>query len=35
MGTYAEERDLTVGLRGDTFIEILTGLKKGEQVVGQ
>jgi RND family efflux transporter MFP subunit len=35
MGTYAEERDLTVGLRGDMFVEILSGLEEGEQVVGQ
>jgi len=35
MGDHAEKRSLTVGLRGDTFIEILAGLKEGEQVVGQ
>jgi len=35
MRDHAEERSLTVGLRGDTFIEILSGLKEGEQVVGQ
>jgi multidrug efflux pump subunit AcrA (membrane-fusion protein) len=35
MGTYVEERDLTVGLRGDMFVEILSGLEEGEQVVGQ
>jgi len=32
---HAEQRALTVGLRGDTFIEILSGLEEGEQVVGQ
>jgi len=35
MKDYTEERDITVGLRGDTFIEILSGLEEGEQVVGQ
>ena len=35
MGDHAEERSLTVGLRGDTYIEILSGLRDGEQVVGQ
>jgi RND family efflux transporter MFP subunit len=35
MRDHAEERYLTVGLRGDTFIEILSGLKVGEQVVGE
>jgi RND family efflux transporter MFP subunit len=35
LGDHTEERSLTVGLRGDTFIEILSGLKEGEQVVGQ
>lgn len=35
MKDHAEERALTVGLRGDTFIEILSGLEEGEQVVGQ
>jgi len=35
MHDHTEERSLTVGLRGDTFIEILSGLKEGEQVVGQ
>jgi len=35
MRDHAEERSLTVGLRGDMFVEILSGLKEGEQVVGQ
>lgn len=35
MGDYEEERSVTVGLRGDLFIEILSGLEEGEQVVGQ
>ncbi len=29
----AEQRTVTIGLRGDTNVEILTGLKEGEQVV--
>jgi len=32
---HTEERAITVGLRGDTFIEILSGIKQGEQVIGQ
>ena len=35
MKDHTEERDITVGLRGDPFIEILSGLEEGEQVVGQ
>jgi len=34
-GIHTEERSITVGLRGDVYIEILSGLEKGEQVVGQ
>ena len=32
---HAEERSITVGLRGDVYIEILSGLEEGEQVVAQ
>jgi len=32
---HVEERVVTVGMRGDTFIEILSGLMEGEKVVGQ
>ena len=35
MGDHEEERSVTVGLRGDLFIEILSGLDEGEEVVGQ
>ncbi|MCK5646328.1 MAG: efflux RND transporter periplasmic adaptor subunit, partial [Anaerolineales bacterium] len=35
MGDHEEERSVTVGLRGDLFIEILSGLEEGEKVVGQ
>ena len=35
MGDHEEERSVTVGLRGDLFIEILSGLEEGEEVVGQ
>jgi HlyD family secretion protein len=31
----AQERTIRVGLRGDVFVEILDGLREGEQVVGQ
>lgn len=32
-GAQAKTRDVTIGLRGDTNVEILTGLQAGEQVV--
>jgi HlyD family secretion protein len=35
VGDHEETRSVTVGLRGDVFIEILDGLKLGDQVVGQ
>jgi multidrug efflux pump subunit AcrA (membrane-fusion protein) len=34
-GTQIQERSIRVGLRGDTYVEILDGLQEGEQVVGQ
>lgn len=34
-GIKVEERQITLGLRGDTTVEILSGLKEGEQVVVQ
>jgi multidrug efflux pump subunit AcrA (membrane-fusion protein) len=30
-----EERTIQVGLRGDVYVEILDGLREGEQVVAQ
>ena len=35
MGNHKETRQVTIGLRGDVFIEILEGLEVGDQVVGQ
>jgi len=32
-GSQTVSRQIEVGLRGDTFVEILSGLKEGEQVV--
>lgn len=32
---HIEEREITIGLRGDVFVEILSGLEEGEQVVGK
>ncbi len=32
-GTQETEREITVGLRGDTYVEIISGLNEGEQVV--
>jgi RND family efflux transporter MFP subunit len=32
-GISTEQREVTIGLRGDTSVEILTGLKKGDQVI--
>ncbi len=32
-GAATESRPVTIGLRGDTFVEILSGLKENEQVV--
>jgi len=32
---HAEPRTVQVGLRGDSFVEILSGLEAGEQVVSQ
>jgi HlyD family secretion protein len=34
-GNSREERTITVGLRGDTYIEIVDGLNEGEEVVGE
>jgi multidrug efflux pump subunit AcrA (membrane-fusion protein) len=34
-GQEIESREITTGLRGDSNIEILTGLEQGEQVVVQ
>jgi RND family efflux transporter MFP subunit len=34
-GSQVEERTVRVGLRGDVYVEILDGLREGEQVVGQ
>jgi HlyD family secretion protein len=35
IGTEIQERSIRVGLRGDTYVEILEGLHEGEQVVAQ
>ncbi len=32
---HAEEREIVIGLRGDVFVEILSGLEPGEQVVSR
>jgi multidrug efflux pump subunit AcrA (membrane-fusion protein) len=32
-GSQTETREVVVGLRGDAFVEILSGLKENEQVV--
>jgi multidrug efflux pump subunit AcrA (membrane-fusion protein) len=34
-GHEAEPREVRLGLRGDTYVEILSGLEEGEMVVGQ
>lgn len=34
-GDHVETRTVRVGLRGDIYVEILDGLREGEQVVGQ
>ncbi len=34
-GDHAEQRTVTVGLRGDVNVEIVAGVTEGEQVVGQ
>ncbi len=34
-GSRSQSRQITVGLRGDTNVEILTGLKAGDQVVSR
>jgi hypothetical protein len=32
---HTQKRTVQVGLRGDVYVEILDGLREGEQVVGQ
>ncbi len=32
-GQQVEQRTITIGLRGDSFVEVLAGLREGEQVV--
>jgi RND family efflux transporter MFP subunit len=34
-GRITENREIEIGLRGDTYVEILSGLEEGELVVGQ
>jgi multidrug efflux pump subunit AcrA (membrane-fusion protein) len=34
-GLTTVKRDITVGLKGDSFTEVLTGLNEGDQVVAQ
>jgi RND family efflux transporter MFP subunit len=34
-GRTTERREVTIGLHGDTYVEILSGLAEGERVVGQ
>ena len=34
-GAQVESRGVQVGLRGDVYIEIISGLREGDQVVGQ
>jgi HlyD family secretion protein len=35
LGDHAEERTVQIGLRGDQYVEILNGLREGDQVVSQ
>jgi multidrug efflux pump subunit AcrA (membrane-fusion protein) len=34
-GQQIEQRMITVGLRGDSFVEVLAGLREGERVVSE
>ena len=34
-GDHAEDRTVTVGLRGDVYVQIVDGLREGESVVGR
>jgi HlyD family secretion protein len=34
-GQQIEQRTITIGLRGDSFVEVLNGLREGEQVVSE
>jgi hypothetical protein len=34
-GASVEERQIQVGLRGDVYVEVMSGLREGEQVVGE